>query len=132
MAEKKLSKNLKRELESLSPGDLICVDWFDASIGKSLGIGADVDVPVKSWGVFVGALGQKSKHIILAQNDFLYSDGVYDIDYTAVPVSWTCSIQIIVKNHVNPETAKQLLNSFLVGGRRRLHKAQNRVANHHD
>ena len=123
---------MMKQLESLSPGDLICVDWYDASIGKSLGSGVDVDVPVKSWGVFVGLLGQKNKHIILAQNDFLYSDGVYDIDYTAVPVTWTCSIQVIVKNHVNRETVKRLLSSFLMGGRKRLHKAQSRVANHHE
>jgi hypothetical protein len=63
---------MMKQLESLSPGDLICVDWYDASIGKSLGSGVDVDVPVKSWGIFVGLLGQKNKHIILAQNDFLY------------------------------------------------------------
>jgi hypothetical protein len=119
-------------LDSLCPGDLICVDWYDASIGKSLGSGVDVDVPVKSWGVFVGVLGHKNKHIILAQNDFLYSDGVYDIDYTAVPVSWTVNVQVIVKNHLNSDTAKRLLSSFLMGGRKRLHKAQSRVANHHD
>jgi hypothetical protein len=125
-------KRLKNTLESLSPGDLICVDWYDASIGKSLGTGVDVDVPVKSWGIFLGVLGHNNKHIILAQNDFLYSDGVYDIDYTAVPVTWTCNVELIVKSHVHPDTVKHLLSSFLMGGRKRLHKAQNRVANHHD
>jgi hypothetical protein len=124
--------SLKKQLEALSPGDLICVDWYDASIGKSLGSGLAVDVPVKSWGVFVGALGQKSKHIILAQNNFLYSDGVYDIDYTAIPLAWTINIMAVARNHVEPETAKQLLNSFLMGGKRTKRKAQQRVTNHHE
>jgi hypothetical protein len=126
-------RSLKKQLEALSPGDLICVDWYDASIGKSLGSGMAVDVPVKSWGVFVGGLGQKSKHIILAQNNFLYMDGVYDIDYTAIPVVWAISITVIVKNHVPPEEAKQILSSFLVGGRKRTkRKAQQRVTNHNE
>jgi hypothetical protein len=50
-------KNLKKQLESLSVGDLICVDWCDASCGESLDSGVDVDVPVKSWGLFVGTMG---------------------------------------------------------------------------
>lgn len=113
---------LTKELECLAPGDLICVDWTDASIGKSLGSGLAVDIPVKSWGVFVGALGQKTKHIILAQNNFLYSDGVYDVDYTAVPIAWTNTVTIIAKEHLKPKVARDLLNSFMIKrghGRRR-------------
>jgi len=126
------NRGLKRQLEACSLGDLICVNWYDASIGKSLGSGVAVDVPVKSWGVFIGIMGDKSKHIILAQNNFLYMDGVYDIDYTAVPVSWSSRITVIVKNYIPSKEAGQLLNSFLVGGRRRERKAQQRVKNHHE
>jgi hypothetical protein len=81
-------KDVVRQIKSLSPGDLVRVEWFDASIGKSLtgGLGG-IDVPVSSWGVFVGVLGEKNKHIILAQNNFRYSDNLYDIDYTTVPTS---------------------------------------------
>jgi hypothetical protein len=125
------NENSDKQLEGVNPGDLVCVDWCDASIGKSLDSGMAVDVPVKSYGVFVGALGHKSKHIILAQNTFLYMDGVYDIDYTAVPMAWTTSITVIVKNHTPADDAKHLLNSFLRGGRKIMkRKAQQRVANH--
>jgi hypothetical protein len=120
------------EIKKLNPGDLCCVDWYDASIGKSLGSGIAVDVPVRSWGIFVGALGQKRKHIILVQNNFLYSDGVYDTDYTAVPVAWTIGITVIVKNHVPHDQVNQLLNSFLMGGRRTARKFQQRACNHSD
>ena len=80
-------KEVVKQVKGLSLGDLVRVDWFDASIGKSLtsGIGS-IDVPVQSWGIYLGVLGEKNKHIILAQNSFRYADGVYDIDYTAVPV----------------------------------------------
>lgn len=90
-------KNLKKQLQTLSVGDLIRVEWYDASIGKSLGSGVAVDVPVKSWGIFIGVLGEKSKHIILAQNNFRYIDGVYAIDYTAIPLVCTVNISVIDK-----------------------------------
>jgi len=126
-------KEVVKQVKGLSLGDLIRVEWFDASIGKSLsgGLGG-IDVPVQSWGIFLGVLGEKNKHIILAQNSFRYADGIYDIDYTAVPVTWTANITAIAKAHVPPEDAKQLLNSFLAGGKRTSvrGKKQQKVKNH--
>jgi hypothetical protein len=123
---------LRKQLEGLAPGDLVSVDWCDASIGKSSGSGMAIDVPVRSWGVFIGVLGQKSKHIVLAQNSFKYSDGLFDIDYTAIPVSWTFNILIISKSSVDGKTAGKLVNSFLLGGRRAFVKRtfQKSVKNH--
>jgi hypothetical protein len=128
-------KEVVRQVNSLSLGDLIRVDWFDASIGKSLsgGLGS-IDVPVCSWGVFVGVLGEKNKHIILAQNSFRYTDNVYDIDYTAVPTTWAVNITSIVKNHVKFEEAQNLLNSFLTNAKRTNERKikQQKVRNHND
>jgi hypothetical protein len=94
-------KEIRKQIKGLAAGDLVCVEWCDASIGKSLSNGlSGIDVPVKSWGVFIDILGQKRKHIILAQNCFRYSDGLYDIDYTAVPVLWITNAAIISKGHV--------------------------------
>jgi len=126
-------KEVVKQVKGLTLGDLIRVEWFDASIGKSLSGGLNaIDVPVTSWGVFLGVLGAKNKHIILAQNNFRYSDGLYDIDYTAIPTAWTANVSVIAKNHVTPETAEQLLNSFLHGGKRTMGKRikQQKVKNH--
>jgi hypothetical protein len=125
-------KSLKKQLESLGLGDLIRVQWCDASIGKSLSSGIDIDVNVESWGVYLGVLGEKAKHIILAQNNFRYADGLYDLDYTAIPVQWSISVVVLAKNHVPSSEAKQMLNSFLLGGRRALprKKRQQGVRNH--
>jgi hypothetical protein len=115
--------NILNPIRSLTLGDLIFVSWFDASIGKSLSEGlASIDVPVSSWGIFIGVLGQKNKHLVLAQNNFHYADGLYDIDYTAIPLSWTASVTVIEKHHVKSEEAQSLLSSFLMGGRRRVPK----------
>lgn len=125
------NKSLKKQLKDLQLGDLISVSWTDASIGKSLGSGVAVDVPVQSWGIFIGLLGKRSKHIVLAQNNFQYSDGIYDIDYTAIPVGWAEKIKVVDKQHVSSEEAERLFTSFLRGGRRvsTKHKQQ-KVKNH--
>jgi hypothetical protein len=113
---------------------LVRVEWFDASIGKSLSGGLNgIDVPVVSWGIFLGVLGSNNRHIILAQNCFRYADGFYDIDYTAVPLAWTGNATLIAKAHLPREEAKQLLNSFLVGGKRtsiKGKKHQQKAVNH--
>jgi hypothetical protein len=119
-ANKVKEKDLKEQLESLCVGDLICVGWCDASVGKSSGSGAAIDVPVKSWGIFIGVLGVKAKHIVLAQNSFRYADGLFDMDYTAIPLSWTADISVLVKEHIPKEAADTLVNSFLLGGHRAL------------
>jgi hypothetical protein len=116
--KKEKEKDLKTQLGSLCVGDLICVGWCDASVGKSSGSGAAIDVPVKSWGIFIGVLGVKAKHIVLAQNSFRYADGLFDLDYTAIPLSWTVDISVLVKEHIPKEGAGTLVNSFLLGGHR--------------
>ena len=128
----RMNKQVLKQLEKLSPGCLVCVEWSDASVGKSLGSGVAVDVPVKSWGVFIGVLGQKNRHIVIAQNSFRYSDGLFDIDYTAIPLTWTASIIVLARDHVPEQIANQLVNSFLMGGRRAFGQRtfQQRVKNH--
>jgi hypothetical protein len=131
-------KEILNQIKGLTAGDLIRVEWLDASIGKSLSNGVSgIDVPVKSWGIFIGLLGSKKKHVILAQNCFRYSDGLYDIDYTAVPIPWTTNATVIAKNHVNPEEATIMLNSFTMNEKAKTEKPslsrilrQQRVRNH--
>jgi hypothetical protein len=124
-----MDKQVLKQIKALKPGDLIRVEWYDASIGKS-SAGA-IDVPVKSWGIYIGILGDINKHVILAQNNFKYTDGLYDIDYTAIPLVWTLKVTVLNKNEVKVEEAKLLLRSFLSGRRRSLHRIrQRRVVNH--
>lgn len=113
------------KISDLQLGDLIHVCWFDASTGSSRA-GA-IDIPVDSWGLFIGVLGEKNKHIILAQNNFKYSDGLYDVDYTAIPLSWTVKIKVVNKTEVTQLEARALLDSFLAGRKCSLKK---RVKNH--
>lgn len=132
-------KEVQQQIKTLNTGDLVCVEWCDASIGKSLsnGVGG-IDVPVKSWGVFIGLLGKQRAHVVLAQNAFRYSDGLYDIDYTAVPLPWATSATLIEKGHVESGEAKVLLNSFTISQKEKSSKtvfnrgrcSQRRLRNH--
>jgi hypothetical protein len=129
-----LSKRVEKVLEKLDAGDLVRVEWCDASIGKSMSSGVEVDVPVSTWGIFIGVFGKKQRAIIIAQNAFRYADGVYDLDYTAIPLQWSLQVEVINKNYVKISTAKQLLRSFLRPGerifKRRTH--QEKVRNHNE
>jgi len=108
-------KSLKKKLEMLEIGDLISVYWCDASVGKSLslGNGANIDIPVQSWGVYLGVLGAKAKHIILGQNSFCYAEGLYDLDYTAIPVSWSTDVFVVSKSYIPKNVAVKLVRSFV-------------------
>ncbi len=119
-------KALAQQLKGLRLGDLIHVQWCDASIGKSLQSGS-IDVPVYSYGVYLGCLGEKRKHIVLAQNSFKYANGLYDIDYTAIPLDWSAKISVIKACQVDEETSNCLLRSFLQGHARTLKR---RIRNH--
>ncbi len=106
-------KETATQIKNLQAGDLVCIEWCDASIGKSLSNGAGgIDVPVKSWGVFIGIMGKRREHVILAQNAFRYTDGLYDIDYTAIPLPWATSSTLIQNSHVDANEAQVLLHSF--------------------
>jgi hypothetical protein len=128
-----MKRKIDEETKKLSPGDLVKVTWGDASIGKSLACGTNVDVDVESWGIYLAVLGTNSKHIILAQNNFRYADGLYDLDYTAIPLQWSIKVTVLQKNHVSYQKAKDLVNSFLIGGRRTERRSrQQKVRNHRD
>jgi len=113
-----MGNNIRKQLEAIKPGDNVEVTWTDASVGKSLGSGFDVDVPVYSWGIFIAVLGNRNRHIVLGQNSFRYADGLYDVDYTAIPLGWATGIRVIQAHCVDCKVAEHLVNSFLMGGRR--------------
>jgi hypothetical protein len=122
-----MNRQVLKQIKSVVLGDLVRAEWFDASVGKSLSSGGAIDVPVKSWGVYLGVLGEKNKHIILAQNTFRYTEQIFDIDFTAIPLSWATTITVVNTSEVSNDEAKTLLNSFLSGRCRTLKR---RVVNH--
>lgn len=98
------------------PGDLIAVDWCDASTGRSGTNGAIVDVPVRSWGVFLGVIEGRIKHVVLAQNSFRFTDSIFDLDYTAIPIGWAVKVIVLAAGHLPREIAEDMMRSFAKSG----------------
>jgi len=119
----------RKVLEGVSPGDLVLVEWSDASIGSSLSAGS-IEVPVKSVGIFLDVISPKKPHILLAQNIFHITDRLRDIDYTAIPLSWATKVRVIAKRLVDEGEAEILLRNFVSGRRRTLRRRMMRVENH--
>jgi len=121
-----MQKHILKQIRALQCGALIRVEWVDASIGKSM-VGGTIDVPVVSYGIYLGCLGERHQHLILAQNSFRYSNGLYDVDYTAIPISWSLKITVVSEREVEATIAQALLTSFLQGRCRTLKR---RTSNH--
>ena len=123
-------KTVLKQIKSLQPGDLVCIRWNDASIGSSFR-SAGIPVPVRSWGIYVGSVGDP-KHMILTQNDFAYNDEIRDDDYTAIPHPWATHVVVLEKKCVKPEDAETMLKNILrgAGSRRRRRIFQMRAENH--
>lgn len=125
-----MNKQVLKQLKALSPGDIVCIYWNDASIGSSFE-SYGIPVPVQSVGMYVGSVGEP-KHAILAQNDFAYNQDLRDVDYTAIPLAWLKHIEIIKKAHMTKDHAAIILKNILTGrgARRRRKVYQMRAENH--
>ena len=119
----RVSRKVLGQIEGLRAGDLVRVDWFDASVGRSSS-GGPIDIPVKSWGIYLGVFGERSRQIVLAQNIFRCAQTLYDIDYTAIPITWTINISVISKSYVGESEVKNILNSFISGNCRAVRKRE--------
>ena len=68
-----MNKKVLKQLSELMLGDLVGVTWVDASKGrletvekmqKSGASGAEIDLPVTSYGVYLGAFGKIAMHTL--------------------------------------------------------------------
>jgi len=127
-----MNKQVLKQIRDVPVGALLRVEWFDASTGKAA-MGGPIDIPVKSWGIFLGVFGERNKHVVLAQNMFRMNDqGLYDLDFTAIPLSWTVSVSVIAPNGLDSDEAHRLMQSFIAGAtkKRTTKRAQRRIKNH--
>lgn len=103
-----------QEAAAPTPGDLVEVLWNDASIGVGVGGKSSVQVPVRSWGIYVGTIGEPP-HLILSQNDFAYNREVRAEDYTAIPQPWAVKVIVIQRQRVTQKEAAIMLKNIIIG-----------------
>lgn len=125
-----MSKQVLDTLESVKPGDLIYVDWLDASRGRieTLSelreVGASnavIDSPVKSYGIFIGVFGKRSKHIVLVGSLWIFT-AVADygqVDTTIIPVGCVENVLVLQRGVLDIRSVKLCMSAFLQGRCRR-------------
>jgi len=130
----KLVREVRKQIKGLQLGDLIRVRWFDACKGEALideqsDTTVQFDVPVTSWGVFLGLVGEKTKHVLLIRDHFQMnaSSGVYDIDFSVVPIGMINAIEVLKQGELEPKVAELLQQAFL---KARTNKRKGRIILH--
>lgn len=131
----KLVREVRKQIKGLQLGDLIRVRWFDACKGEarideqSEEAKVQFDIPVTSWGVFLGVVGEKTKHVLLIRDHFQMNAalGVYDIDFNVVPIGMIQAVEVLKQGELEPQVAKLLQQAFL---KARTNKRKGRIILH--
>lgn len=117
----KIMREVRKQIRDLQLGDLIRVRWFDACKGEarideqSEEAKVQFDIPVTSWGVFLGVVGEKAKHVLLIRDHFQMnaSSSVYDVDFSVVPIGMIHAIEVLKRSELEPHVAELLQQAFL-------------------
>lgn len=118
-----------KQLGELQLGDLIEVTWLDASRGRletveelrEAGVpGAEIDLPVISYGVYIGTFGKIAKHIVLVASQWLFAQGYGQIDCTIIPVGTVENINILKPKLMDAKNVHVCQQAFIHGRARRL------------
>lgn len=118
-----------KQLGDLQLGDLIEVTWLDASKGRletveemreSGASGAEIDLPVTSYGVYIGAFGKIAKYIVLVASKWLYAQGYGQIDCTIIPLGTVENIRVLLPKLMDAENVRVCQQAFIHGRARRL------------
>jgi hypothetical protein len=99
-------------IDSLKFGDLIEVEWLDASEAKGSFVserGSGFDTPVRSVGYFLGLKGKRTRHVVIAKEII---DDAKAYHYNVIPVGMIEGITVLARDRLDPET-KRVLKKFV-------------------
>jgi len=125
-----MNKDSLKQIKRLRIGDYVQIDWHDAYKGEiridqqSENAKAQFEVPVTSWGVYVGTVGQK-KYVVLMRDRFNLNElaGIDDIDHNGIPVGMIDEITVL--GHITlPKTFALRLKNWLAKARVRKRKGR--------
>ena len=113
-------------LEGIEPGDLVVVDWLDSSHGRietqrelreTRPNVAVIDCPVKSYGVFLGLFGKRSRHIVVASSMWIFT-AVKDygqVDSIVIPIGCVECIRLLQSQVLDANNVMLCRSAFLEG-----------------
>ena len=115
-----------KALEEVKPGDLVLVEWLDASRGKlqtnvelrEMGTARAVnDSPVKTYGVFIGLFGKKSQHIVTVASFWAFTS-VADygqVDTMIVPIGCVEKVEVLHRAVLDVSQVNLCQTAFIEG-----------------
>jgi len=101
--------NVAEVVESLRFGDLLQVDWFDASEATDNISHECFDTPICSVGFFLGVKGRKTRHIVIAKE--IIDSKTYH--YNVIPVGMINRIEVHSKVALNHTAKRRLKKLYL-------------------
>lgn len=91
--------------KNLRFGDLVEVDWLDASEATGRLEKGKFDTPVRSVGYFLGLKGRKTKHLVIAKELVRTCDAFH---YNAIPIGMIETIHVLAREALNLDEVKVL------------------------
>lgn len=81
---------------------------------------------IPSWGVFLGVVGRRTKHVVLLRDHFQMNEtlGIYDVDFNVVPLGMVHNVEVCKRGELGRDVAVLLKRAFL---RARIRKQKGRV-----
>jgi len=98
---------LREDISGLQFGDLIEIEWLDASEAIGPLQQGKFDTPVQSVGYFLAVKGRKTQHVVIAKE--IVDNKSYH--YNVIPVGMIQSIRLIHKDALKPQM-KRILRKF--------------------
>jgi len=114
-----VSSSVVEVVGSLRFGDLVQVDWLDASEAKDVISHDRFDTPVCSVGFFLGLKGRQAKHIVIAKEII----DVRTYHYNVIPVGMVTRL-VVHSRAALTATAKRRLKKLYLRTFRRIKKRE--------
>jgi hypothetical protein len=111
-----LEEKISRIIKDLRFGDLIEVDWLDASEATGRLEKGKFDTPVRSVGYYLGLKGRKTKHLVIAKELVRTCEAFH---YNVIPLGMIEDLRVLAREVLNLDNVK-VLKKFVRSCLRRL------------
>ena len=113
-----MSCKVEKVIACLRFGDLLQIDWLDASEAKGRLEKVSFDTLVCSVGWFLGLKGRKTRHLVIAKE---FIRGACAFHYNVIPLGMVEKVKVLGREMLDAE-AERVLKKFVHVAIRRLKK----------
>lgn len=102
-------KTVLKQIEDLRFGDLVVIEWLDASEATGKLQHDKFDTAVQSVGYFLAVKGRRTRHVVIAKEIVDYQSYHYNV----IPVGMIQAVTVICRDTLKPKV-KRVLRKFAV------------------